>query len=236
MNFQKGQNPMATSFVLIPGAGGMAWYWHRVVTLLGEAQREAIAVDLPGDDEHKGLNDYADIVVRAMGDRPDVMLVAQSLGGFTAPLVCARKSVRMLVFVNAMIPKPDETAGDWWENTGAVEARVAAARSNCYGVEFDLATYFLHDVPHDVLREGPSHQREQANSIFGEPCRFANWPAASIRVIASADDRFFPLEFQKRVARDRLGIEPAELPGGHLVALSNPKGLADQLLRFEGDI
>ncbi len=34
------------AFVLIPGAGGAAWYWHRVVPLLQEAGHEAIAVDL----------------------------------------------------------------------------------------------------------------------------------------------------------------------------------------------
>jgi hypothetical protein len=39
------------SFVLIPGAGGVAWYWHRVIPLLEQAGHEAVAVDLPGDDE-----------------------------------------------------------------------------------------------------------------------------------------------------------------------------------------
>ena len=41
---------LMASFVLVPGAGGMAWYWHRVVPLLGSAGHQAIAVDLPGDD------------------------------------------------------------------------------------------------------------------------------------------------------------------------------------------
>src|ERR1700758_4861325 len=97
------------SFVLVPGAGGMAWYWHRLVPLLRAAGHEAIAVDLPGDDRQAGLAAYAEIVVRAIADRSDVILVAQSLAGFTAPLVCARRPVRMLVFVNAMIPTPGET-------------------------------------------------------------------------------------------------------------------------------
>jgi hypothetical protein len=35
------------TFVLIPGAGGTAWYWHRIVPLLREAGHAAIAVDLP---------------------------------------------------------------------------------------------------------------------------------------------------------------------------------------------
>ena len=223
---------MTTSFVLVPGAGGMAWYWHRVSPLLEQKRNEAIAVDLPGDDDNMGLNDYAEIVVRAIGDRSNVVLVAQSLGGFAAPLVCARASVRTLIFVNAMIPGPGETAGNWWTNTGAVSARVAAAQEGGYSTAFDLPTYFLHDIPEAVLRDGPSTPRPQAETIFEEPCRFERWPTMPIRVIASADDRFFPLDFQRRVARDRLKMDPEVLPGGHLVALSNPSGLADLLLRL----
>jgi pimeloyl-ACP methyl ester carboxylesterase len=99
------------SFVLIPGAGGMAWYWHRAVPIIRAAGHEVIAVDLPGDDARTGLQRYAGIVIGAIGKRSGVVLVAQSLAGFTAPLVCAQTPVRMLVFVNAMIPKPGETAG-----------------------------------------------------------------------------------------------------------------------------
>src|SRR6516225_7376824 len=123
------------SFVLVPGAGGMAWYWHRAVPLIRAAGHEAIPVDLPGDDARAGLNAYADIVVAAIGKRSEVVLVAQSLAGFTAPLVCARAPVRMLVFVNAMIPKPGETAGAWWGTTGAVHAREEAAKRHGYSTE-----------------------------------------------------------------------------------------------------
>jgi alpha-beta hydrolase superfamily lysophospholipase len=79
-----------SSFILIPGAGGMAWYWDRIVPLLEQAGCEAIAVDLPADDSSKGLRDYADIVAEAIGTRLNVMLVAQSLAGFTAPLCAPR--------------------------------------------------------------------------------------------------------------------------------------------------
>jgi pimeloyl-ACP methyl ester carboxylesterase len=223
-----------SSFILIPGAGGMAWYWHRVVPLLEQAGFEAIAVDLPADDPSKGLRDYADAVTQAIGSRSNVILVAQSLGGFTAPLVCAHKAVRGLLFVNAMIPEPGETAGAWWGNTGAVDARIAAARAGGYTPQFDLPTYFLHDVPDAVLRGGPSRQREQSDPMFGQPCQFDRWPGIPMRVIAAADDRFFPLEFQKRTARERLSAEAevVVVPGGHLVALSQPEELAGQLLRF----
>jgi hypothetical protein len=52
-----------------------------------------------------------------------VVLVAQSMGAFTAPLVCSRLPVTELAPVNATIPSPGETAGDWWANTGQKKAR-----------------------------------------------------------------------------------------------------------------
>ena len=220
------------TFILVPGAGGMAWYWSRVAPLLREAGREAIAVELPGDDERAGLAAYADIVVREIADRDKVILVAQSLAGFTAPLVCARAPVRALVFVNAMIPEPGETAGEWWGATGAVEAREQAAACGGYTKIFDAATYLLHDVPQKVLRTGPERPREEAEIVFGQPCEFERWPDIPVHVLVGRDDRFFPIEFQRRVARQRLGKEVEEIPGGHLVALSNPEGLTKRLLFY----
>jgi pimeloyl-ACP methyl ester carboxylesterase len=223
---------MAT-FALVPGAGGVSWYWHRVVPLLEQAQHEAIAVDLPGDDAQAGLSVYAEHVLDAIGKREPI-LVAQSLGGFTAALVCAQARMGMLIFVNAMIPTPGETAGQWWVNTGWEEARVAAAHRAGYSPSFDLATYFLHDLPPEVVKQGEARERREADIVFGEPCAFEAWPAIPIHVIAGRDDRYFPLEFQRRVAQERLHLPVDELQGGHLLALANPRGLADQLLGYVG--
>jgi pimeloyl-ACP methyl ester carboxylesterase len=223
-----------TSFVLIPGAGGVAWYWHLVEPQLEAAGHEAIAVDLPADDERAGLNEYADRVVEAIGGRGGVVLVAQSLGGFTAPLVCQRADVAELVFVNAMIPVPGETAGDWGNNTESRPARIAAAARGGWSLEFDDETYFLHDVPRDVIADGEKRQRDQSMRVFAEVCDFERWPAIPIRAIAGRDDRLFPIDFQRKLVRQRLGVEVEELDGGHLVALSNPRRLADLLVSGRG--
>ena len=127
----------------------------------------------------------------------------------------------MLVFVNAMIPAPGETAGEWGDNTAAAEARTAAARHGGYSSDFDPATYFFHDVPPDIVEQGEAHERSEADTIFADPCRFGAWPEVPIHVIAGRDDRLFPIDFQRRVAKERLGVTVDELPGGHLVALSN---------------
>ncbi|MDQ2811725.1 MAG: alpha/beta hydrolase [Actinomycetota bacterium] len=218
------------TFVLIPGAGGAAWYWHRVVPLLQEAGHEAVAVDLPGDDPDAGLPEYTDLVASAISDRGDVVLVAHSLGGFTAPLVAAKVPVGSLIFVNAMIPAPGETPGQWWDHTGWAQARVAAAEKGGYGTEFDMASYFLHDVPPEIAAAGETHQRPEAAAVFESACDFSNWPPVPIRVAAGSQDRFFPAGFQQALARDRLGIETDMLPGGHLIALSQPARLASYLL------
>ena len=49
------------------------------------------------------------------------------------------------------------------------------------------------------------------------------------RVIQVSDDRLFPLEFQRRVVRSRLGLELEVMPGGHLMALSQPVELASRI-------
>jgi pimeloyl-ACP methyl ester carboxylesterase len=219
-----------STYVLIPGSGGAPWYWHRVVPLLRAAGHEAIAVDLPGDDPGAGLPEYTGLVIDAIGGRENVVLVAASLGGFTAAPVAAKVPVGELVFVNAMIPVPGETAGDWWGNTGSLEAREAAAEQGGYGTDFDLAVYFLHDVPPEVAAAGEPHQRPEVDAVFGSPCDFGSWPAVPIRAVAGADDRFFPVDFQRAQARDRLGIEADVRPGGHLIALAQPEALTRYLL------
>lgn len=217
-----------TTYVLIPGAGGAASYWHRVVPLL---PGRVVAPELPADDDKAGFEQYADAVLRAVGDTrgDDVVLVAQSLGGFTAPMVCAPLSARSIVLVNAMIPAPGETAGAWWANTGQDEARracdVRAGRDP--DAPFAVETYFLHDVRPEHT---PADAKDQSGTPFGEVWPLDRWPDVPTRVLVGADDRFFPAEFQQRVARERLGAEARLLPGGHTIALSNPAGLAEAIL------
>jgi pimeloyl-ACP methyl ester carboxylesterase len=211
---------MDAHFLLVPGAGGAAWYWHRVVAELERRGRTAIAVGLPTDDDSAELAEYADVVVDAIGDRRPVVLVAQSLGGFTAPLVCERAPVELLILVNAMVPRPGETFNEWWAATGW----------NDEVGEIDMDDAFFHDVPDDVKAEATKEEPPQSATPLGEPWPLERWPDVPTRFVQGRDDRLFPLAFQRRVARERLGIEVDEVPGGHLVALSRPVELVDTLV------
>jgi pimeloyl-ACP methyl ester carboxylesterase len=207
-----------STYVLIHGAGSDAWYWHLVDPRLRARGHDVVAVDLPCDDDSAGFEVYADVVVEAVGDRGDVVVVAQSLGGFTAPLVCDRLDVRLMVFVAAMVPRPGESAGEWWSNTG-----------HEFPDPFDTATVFTHDLSPELAAAAEEHVRPQSGTPFERPWPLDAWPDVPTRFVLCRDDRFFPADFLRRVVRERLGIEPDEMRGGHLPALGHPDELVDRL-------
>jgi len=222
-----------SSFVLVPGAGGNAGYWQLVEPLIQQAGFGSVGVSLPNW-PGATFADHADAIVAAAGTATEITLVAQSMGAFSAPLTCNRLPVAELVLLNAMIPAPGETAGEWWGNTGQAEALRAndLREGRDPDAGFDAQTHFLHDLTPDVLAAlTQSGDEEPVESLFETPFPLDQWPDVPTSVLAGHDDRFFPIAFQRRVAKDRLGLEVEELPGGHLLALSQPEALVARLVR-----
>ena len=92
----------SATYVLIHGAGDSGWYWHLVEGKLQERRHDVVVMDLPVEDDAAGLSEYADVVVEAIDDRRDLVVVAQSFGGYIAPIVCERVAARLLVLVAGM--------------------------------------------------------------------------------------------------------------------------------------
>src|SRR5215207_931620 len=108
---------MAT-FVLIHGAGDRGAYWDLVARESRSRGHEAIAPDLPCDDDAATLADNAEVVIRAIDGRENLVVVALSFGGYVAPIVCDRVPARVLVLVAGTVPKPGESANEMFANTG----------------------------------------------------------------------------------------------------------------------
>jgi hypothetical protein len=214
---------MAT-YVLIHGGGDVAWHWHLLAAELRTRGHDVVAPDLPYEDDTAGLPEYADTVIDAIGDRRDLVVVAHSFGAFTAPLVCDRAPVNLLVLLAGMVPAPGEPPGEWWASTGYRQERPA-----------DPVATFLHDVPPDLAAEAVRRWRDQSATPWRRPWPLAAWPAVPTRFLLCRDDRVFPAAFLRRVVRDRLGITPDEIDGGHYVALSRPKELADRLEAYRAE-
>ena len=214
---------MAT-FVFIHGAGDVGWYWHLVEAELRAGGHDTVAPDLPCDDDSAGLPEYAGTVAAAAGDRTGLIVVAQSLGGFIAPLVCDRAPVELLVLVAPMIPAPGEAPADYFAGT-----RYAEEPREQYD---DAVALFYQDVPPDLVAEARKRTRGQSEARMSEPSPLRAWPDVPTRVLICRDDRLFPPRFLRRVVRERLGVTPDEIDGGHTPALSRPRELADRLMAY----
>ena len=211
---------MAT-FALIHGAGDVGWYWHLTAAELQRRGHDVVAPDLPCEDDSAGLLDYRDTVLDAIGGRRELVVVAQSAGAFTAPLVCEKTAVELLVLVAGLVPNPGEAPKDWWTNTG-----YEPVRGDWSG---DEAAIFYHDVTPELAAEALRRGRTQSDTPTQQAWPLALWPDVPTQFLLCRDDRLLPADFLRRVVRERLGIVPDEIDGGHCVALSRPKELAERL-------
>ena len=207
-----------STLALLHGGGGSAWDWHLVEPELRERGHDPVAIDLPNEDASAGWSEYADTVVEALGERTNVIVVGQSLGGFTAPLVADRIPVDLVVFVAGMVPSPGELFADWWMNTGYEGSG-----------EEDV---FYHDVPPDLAAEAQTHERDERSAALQQPWPLRALPDVPTKYLLCRDDRMFPAAWARRHARERLGIEADEIDGGHYVTLSRPGELADRLATY----
>jgi pimeloyl-ACP methyl ester carboxylesterase len=156
------------TFALIHG-GGTSWDWHLGSSELREHGHEPVAIDLPSEDDCAGWWKYADTVVQAVGDRSDLVVVGHSLGGFTAPLVCARVPAELLVLVAAMIPSPGELFADWWTNAAYEES--------------SHEDVFYHDVPPALAAEARRRERGENSKALREPWPLKAWPDVPTRYL-----------------------------------------------------
>ena len=197
-----------------------------------------IAVDLPVDDDSCGLAAYAAAAIAAIGSRTRVTLVAQSIAAFIAPMIATEIPVELITLVAPMVPASGETAGDWWANAGQPEAarHLAIEEGRDPDKPFDPIEVFLHDVDPIVVAAAADHVRVQSDRPFDDPWPLERWPDIVTRCVIGRQDRLFPLEFQRRVVRERVGINPDEIDTGHLPALSRPDELVKLLLAMWADL
>ena len=210
---------MAT-FAFIHGAGDVGWYWHLVEAELRRLGHDTVAPDLPVEDDTAGLAEYATAVVDAIRDRRDVVVVAQSFGGYVAPIVAERVGARLIVLVAGMIPSPGESAEEMFATTRWAPERLEDSSERAV---------FYHDVPRGARRRGA--QPGPAAIGHARPGTLAARGVAGHQdpVRPRPERPVLPGPLDAAVVRDRLGIEPEEIDSGHCPALSRPLELAGLL-------
>jgi pimeloyl-ACP methyl ester carboxylesterase len=227
-----------TTFGLIHGAWHGAWCWERLVPELERLGHRAIAVDLPCDDPAATFSTYADVAAQVLaGEGDDVVVVGHSLGGLTVPLVAARTPVRGLVHLCALVAAPGRSFSDQLRAepdmfVAGYERGLAPPddRRRRQWADFGVAreTLFAGCAEADA-RAAFDRLRPQSTAPYREPCPLVAMPGVPTAYVLCADDRVVSPDWSRRAARGRLGVEPAELPGGHSPFLSRPAELAGVL-------
>jgi pimeloyl-ACP methyl ester carboxylesterase len=221
-------------FALVHGVCVGAWAWDRVVPHLEDAGHTTVAVDLPGDDPAAKFSDYADVVLGALsGAGDDVVLVGHSTGGLTIPIVADRRPVARMVFVCAAVPVPGESVaerGVEWQAIEPAEWQIDNGDGSFSISPDGFRRNVAPDADAEATEESIRLLRPQSLTPFLERCPIERMPDVPVRSILCQEDRIVAPEYSRRVARERLGVEPIELAGGHAPMASRPEELADALL------
>jgi pimeloyl-ACP methyl ester carboxylesterase len=228
---------VATTFVLVHGAWHGAWCWERLVPELERRGAAVIAVDLPGDEPAAGLADYRNCVLAAARDAEDVVLVGHSLAGATVPLVAAARAVRALVLLCALVPQPGLSLSTFSDiepemfASGFGDGIARDEQDRSYWQSAEAATAALYpDCADEIARSALARLRPQARRPNTDAFPLDAWPdVRTASIVCTADAAIAP-DWSRRTARERLGIEAIELPGGHSPFLARPALLAETLL------
>jgi pimeloyl-ACP methyl ester carboxylesterase len=215
-------------FCLVHGSTQKPSGWNLLVPKLNELGHTTVLVDLPTDQPEAGAAIYADRIADSI-DTDNAIVVAHSASGLFLPLVPARRRVAHIVFLAAVIPQigkslidqvgfePDMMNPDW-------------RGKNPIGDDRAAMEFLFHDCAPEVASWAMTTRRLMiARQAIMEIFPLAEWPSVPCSSIVCAADRTIQPVWSRRIARERLGVEPIELPGGHCPHVSRPGPLAQVL-------
>ena len=230
-----------TTFALVHGGYHGAWCWEQLTPLLQQAGHGVVTMDLPLEDSTATFDSYADIVSAALDDYDDdVVLVGHSYAGNTIPLVAARRPLRHLVFLCAMIPDVGRSLAEQLTDDPEMlnpvfEKGLSALDDQLCQRWTDLAIardVFYYDCDEQTARAALDRLRPQSINPAMCPFSLAEHPPVPTTYVVCSGDRMLRPEWSLQAVRDRLDAELIELPGGHSPMLSAPQVLADLLLKL----
>ena len=228
-----------TTFALVHGGYHGAWCWEQLTPLLQQAGHRVVTMELPLEDSTATFDTYADVVCAALEEcDDDLVLVGHSYAGNTIPLVAARRPVRHLVYLCAMVPdvgrslaeqladQPEMLNPAFERGLSALDERMCQEWTD-FGIARDV---FYFDCDDHTAEAALGRLRPQSVNPALYPFSLAEHPKVPTTYVVCSDDRMLRPEWSRHAVGERLDATLVELPGGHSPMLSAPQVLADRLL------
>jgi pimeloyl-ACP methyl ester carboxylesterase len=219
---------VVATFCLIHGNWHDGACWEPLVERLRARGHDAVAPDLPFDDPAATYEDRARPARAALdGVEGPVVIVGHSAGSAEAALVAAERRPALLGYLcprfGSFAAPPD--APSPFRERFPFPPRDTEGRM-VWDVEAAISAMYPR-LPSELASRLAERLRPGASPVGEYP--LAKHPDVPTALIYAREDEIFTPDWERFVARNLLGIEPIEIPGGHFPMIEDPDALAELL-------
>jgi pimeloyl-ACP methyl ester carboxylesterase len=217
-------------FCLVHGSTQDASGWALLVQELRKRGHQTVCINLPNDEPEAPATRYAEAIAEDVRDSAEPpIVVAHSASGLYLPIVATLCPVSLLVFLAAFVPEIGKSPMDQFQaNPGMVWSDWVGkdpTKDNTVAMQF-----LFHDCSPEIAAWALTTRRVlYARGALTRTFPLERWPDAPASYILCREDRTLRPDFWRGYAREKLGIIPVELAGGHCPHVSRPGELADIL-------
>jgi hypothetical protein len=220
--------PGSHCFVFLHSTGEGAAGWDRLARALAERGSTAHAVELPNDPDLPAAG-YAELIRRQVGAIVRPVVLAHSGSGPLLPAAARALQARRQVWLAAWVPDPAATFAEEVDADAEVAFNPEWIGKDPVEDDAVAAAFLYHDCDEATLEWALSTRRLFVpRAVYDERISLAQEIPSTY--IVAGDDRTIRPEWQRRMARERLKVEPIEIPTGHCPNVSLPGALAEILI------
>jgi pimeloyl-ACP methyl ester carboxylesterase len=219
------------TFCLIHGAWHGPSCWDQLVPRLAERGHDVVAPDLPLHDPEAGYEERIRPALEAVdGVDGAVVIVGHSQATMYSSLVAAAEPDAVLVHLCPRLGgfEPPPGAPDTFREGFPFPADRPDG-SSAWDEDAAIGAMYRRLQP-EAARALARSLRPMAMPRDAYPLRTP--PDNATVLIYAAEDEFFEPAWQRFMARELLGVEPIEIPGGHFPMVEDPGALAELLDRI----
>ena len=222
-----------TTFCLIHGNWHDGSSWDRLLEPLAARGHRVIAPDLPIDDPRTDWNDRVEPALKSLDGVDDlVVVVAHSAASGYGALVAAQLEDPLLVHLCPRLsPFPDPPGAPEPFRPGFPFPPRAADGTTAWERDAAIGAMYTRLAPDDA--EALADSLRPSSPPAGE-FPLSGHPDVETALILARKDELFEPDWERFMAREFLGVEPIELPGGHFPMVEDPEGLASILHQVAG--